>query len=133
MTNGEVQCIRLHSSFFAWSAAIVGQGTHVFDRLHFEARRFEGGDGTLATTARALDSDFDIFDAKLTRLLGGLLCGTLTGKRRALSAALESTGAGTCPTERISLGVGDRDHRVVKSCDNVRNSDRHVSTCAFLF
>jgi len=110
----------------------VGQWADVFDRLDFESGSFQGGDGTFAATARAFDSDFDIFDAKLASLLG-LLCGTLPRKRRALSAALEPGGPGTCPAERIALGVGDRDHRVVKSRDNVCDGDGHVSACAFLF
>jgi len=111
----------------------VGQGAHVFDRFYFETRGFEGGDGTFATTAGAFDSDFDIFDAKLPSLLGGLLCGTLPGKGRAFSAAFESASAGTCPAERIALGVGDRDRGVVKSRNNVCDGNGHVSARALLF
>ena len=53
-------------------------------------------------------------------------------KRRAFSAAFESAGSSTGPTQRIAFGIGDRDGRVVKGRVNVRDTAGNVAAYPFL-
>ena len=123
----------LDATFLAGTATIVWQRGDIFDGFHLEASRFKGRDGTLATTARSLDLHFYVLDSKFLSLFGSLLGSTLTGKRGALAAPLETTRAGTCPTERVSLGVGDRHGGVVKRRFDVGKRDGHVAPDGLLF
>src|SRR5579871_4631391 len=84
----------LHSPFFGWPAAVVGQGSDVLDGLDGKAGRLKRGDRRLTTGPGALDPHFDLLDAKLGRLLRRRFRGTLGSKRCALAAALEAHGPG---------------------------------------
>jgi hypothetical protein len=110
----------------------VWQGRDVFDGLDLQASGFQRGNRAFATTAWALHFDVDVFDAELTGLLGCLLSSTLAGKRRTLAASLEAGCASTGPAERIALGVGDRDHRVVEGRYDVGDSHGHVTSSGLL-
>src|SRR5262245_10480699 len=84
---------RLDTPPLGWTAAVVRDGGHVFDRLDGHAGGLQGGDRAFATGTRPLHQHFQFFHAVLRRLLSRLLTGTLTGKRRALAAAFEAAGA----------------------------------------
>jgi hypothetical protein len=108
------------------------QWGHILDGFHFQAGGFQSGDRTFATAAGAFDLHFDILDAKLLGLFSSLLSGTLTGKRGALAATLETARASARPTQRVTLGVGDCHGGVVEGRLDVSDHDRHVSTDRFL-
>ena len=95
-------------------AAVVRQRRDVLDRLDVQAGGLQGGDGRLAAGAGALDPHLDLLDAELRRLLGARLGGALGGERRALAAALEADRAGRGAAQRVAVGVGDGDDRVVE-------------------
>ena len=123
---------RLDPAFLPRAAAVVRNGGHIFNRLHVQAGGLQGGDGAFATGARPLHPHIDIFHAEFHRLLGGLLRGALAGEGGALAAPLEAAGAGAGPAERVALGVGDRDGRIVERRLDVSDADRNVAT-GFLF
>ena len=118
-----------HASLLTGTAAIVGKGCHIFDGFDLQTGRFQCGDGAFSTAPRPLDSNFQVLDAKLLGLFGHLLRGTLSGKRRTLSASLEATGTRTGPAQGIALVIGDRDRCVIKRCLDVGDSHRNVATC----
>ena len=100
----------------------------VFHRLHVETRRLQSRDGAFATRPRTVDANVNVFDAKLERLLGSLLGGTLSCKGCALTASLETAGTSTGPAERIALRIGDRHRCVVEGCFDKSNRNRHVTS-----
>ncbi len=99
----------------------MGDRGHIFNRLDCQASRLKSRYGTLATGARALDPDFDFFDAEFHRFFRRLLCGTLTGKRGTLATSLEVAGTATGPTEAIALRVGNSNRRVIKRRADMRD------------
>src|SRR5262245_25774326 len=131
MLETDVRC-ELDAALLAGTTAVVRKRRDVFDGLHFEAGGFERGDRAFAATAGALHFDFNFLDAELLGFVGGLLSGHLPGKRRALAAALETSGAGAGPAERITLGVGDGHGRVVERGLDVGDADRNIAA-GFLF
>ncbi len=118
----------LYSSFLARATAVVRQGRDVFDRLNFQASGFQRGDRTFAAAAGTFYFYVDVLHAKLARLLSHLLGSTLAGKRSALAASFEPARAGAGPTERVALGIGDRDRRVVEGRYDMGDSYGHVAT-----
>src|ERR1043165_7115434 len=54
----------------------------------------------------------------------------LRGVRGRLAAALEAHHAGRGPADRIALGIGDGDHRVVEAGVDVRDAGRDVLALA---
>jgi len=123
----------LDATLLARSASVVRDRCDVFDQLDLQAGRLKSGDGAFATRTRAFDPNFHVTHAELCCLFGGLLSRTLTGKGRALSAALETTGPGAGPAECVAFDVGDGHRRVVERRVYVGNAVGHVSPHAFLF
>ena len=62
----------------------------------------------------------------LLRQSARLVGGHLSGEWSALSGALEVDVAGACPGNRVALGIGDRNQRVVERRVDVRNTNRDV-------
>ena len=133
LSHSEIrQSLLLYSSFLARAAAVVRQGRDVFDRLNLQASGFQRGDRTFAAAAGAFYFYVDVLHAKLARLFSHLLGSTLAGKRSALAASFEPARAGAGPTERVALGIGDRDHRVVEGRHDVGDCHGHVATRGLL-
>ena len=124
---------KLDAAFLARTAAVVWDWRDFFNQFDVQTSRLEGRDRTFATAARALHSDFNVTHAKLSRLFGSLLSGTLASERRAFAASLEATGPGTGPAKRIAFRVSNRHCRVVERRVNVSNAIADVTTDAFLF
>jgi hypothetical protein len=64
------------------------------------------------------------------RLLGGVFRSNLRSVGRRLARALETHGPGRRPGNRVALGVGDGDHRIVERCRHVRDAGRDVLSFA---
>ena len=103
-------------------------GGNVFNRLYVQTSLLQSGYSTFTTAARTFDASVDFLHTKLDRLFSSLLCGTLSGKRRALSASFKSTCTGTCPAKCITLGIGDGYCCVVKGCLDMSNGNSHIAT-----
>ena len=103
----------------------------IFDQLHVQASGLQCGDRAFATRAWAFDTNFNVTHAKLAGLFSSLLSRTLTSERGALATTLESTGSGTGPTQGVTLGIGNRDGRVVERCMNVGDTVGNVAPNAF--
>ena len=118
----------LYATAFLRPASVVRNRRDVLDRLDLQTGRLQSRDGTLASTAGSLHFHVDLFHAELDRLLGHLLRGQLAGEGSTLPTALESARTGTCPAERIALGVGNRNRCVVERRSDVGYPHRHVAT-----
>jgi hypothetical protein len=123
----------LDSSFFSWSAAVMGNRCAIFNRLDIQTSRLERCNRTFSSTARSFDANVDLFDAELKCLVGCLLGGTLTGKRRAFSTSFETAGSRTGPTKRFAFGVSDGHGCVVKSRFDVGHAHGYVATSLTTF
>ena len=78
--------------------------------------------GPLTLTSTSLTPNF-------VAVAGGRLGGPLGGERRALAAALEADGAGRGPAQRVAVGVGDGDDRVVERRLDVGDAPADVASC----
>ena len=107
----------------------MGERRDILDAFDVHAGGLQRGDRALTTATGPLDADLEFLDPELGGLFRSLLGCTLPGKGRALATPLESTRSTTCPTERVSLGISNRNGRVVKTRHNKGDSGRH----AFLF
>lgn len=103
------------------------QRGYVFDRLDGQARLGKSRDRHVATAAGPFDANVDFFHTELLRFFGGLLSGHLSGKRRALTAALKSACAGRSPAKRVALNVGNRHIRVIEANFDVSDAAGDVS------
>ena len=106
----------------------MGDRRRIFDLLDGDACCLQRGDRRLTSGPRPLDANLDFLDPVLRSLLSRLLSGHLTSKRRALPRALETTRASTCPTNRITLGVGDRYLGIVERRLNERDCRRNITS-----
>jgi hypothetical protein len=100
----------------------------VFDLLDVQACSLKSGDCAFTSRTGTLDANFDISHSELGRFFSGLLGRALTGERSALAAALETTGSGAGPAQRVPFGIGDGDHRIVEGRDDERDSVGNVTT-----
>lgn len=128
MINWQRATIELHAATLARPTSIVWDGRHIFDNFYGHASSLKSRDGTFAPRSRSFDADIDFADPEFGRFFCRLLSRNLTGKRRALSTALKSTCAGTCPAQGVTLGIGDGDGGVIKGGANVRHGHRYIST-----
>jgi hypothetical protein len=101
---------------------------NVFDLLDVQACSLKSSDRAFASRTGTLDANFDVSHSELGRFFSGLLGGALTGERRAFAAALETTGSGAGPAQRVTFGIGDGDHRIVEGRDDERDSVGNVTT-----
>jgi len=95
------------------------QGGDIFDRLDNKPRRLQGRNGAFSTSAWSLYLDFYLFDPHFDGLFGRLLSRHLSGVRGTLAASLETARSRTRPAQRLTLQVGNSDHRVVEGCLDV--------------
>jgi len=112
---------------FARTASIVGNRRCIFDLLHGDPRRLQGSDCRFATRARPLHANLNFLNPILRSLFGSLLCRHLTSKRGAFPRSLEATRSGTRPTNRVTLGIGDRHLRVVERRLDERDRRRDIT------
>ena len=78
--------------------------------------------GPLTLTSTSLTPNF-------VAVAGGGLGGPLGGERGALAAPLEADRPGRGPAQRVAVGVGDRDGRVVERRLDVHDRPADVASC----
>ena len=119
---------RLNATLLARTTAVVRDRRYVFDQLDIQPSCLQRGDGAFTTRARTLHADFNVSHAKLGCLFRSLLSGALPSKRGALSTSFESARTGTCPAQRITLGIGDRHGRIIERGVDVRDATSDIAT-----
>src|SRR5690242_20043941 len=99
----------------------------VLDARDLQPVVLELNDRLLAAGAGAFDFYLDLDHAVLARLDGGLLRGPSGRPGGALAGALDAGDrAGRRPADRLAVGVGDGDDRVVERRADVRDAARHA-------
>src|SRR5262245_31804275 len=106
----------------AGPAPIVRDRRHVADRRDHEPRRLQRAQRRFAARARTRDLDLEGAHAMLLRLARSVFARDLSRVRGRFARALEAHGPGRRPGDRVALGVGDRDHRVVERGVHVRHA-----------
>ena len=73
----EIKATKLKSdaTLFARATSVVRDRSDIFDRLDVHSCCLDRGDRTFATTARTIDANINIANAKLDRFFGSLLRG----------------------------------------------------------
>ncbi len=103
------------------------QRCDVFDSRDLQSCVLQVQNGLFAAGAGAVDLDLDLDHARLAGLLGSVLGGASGGVGSALARALEVPALpGRRPRDRLAVGVGDGDHRVVEGRLDVRDAARHA-------
>lgn len=97
------------------------QRRDIFDRLDRQSRRLQARNGAFTPRPGTLDTNFDFFDTEFGGLLSTGFCGTLCGKRSALTAPLEARSARRRPAQHIAIQIGDCDGRVIERRLDVRD------------
>src|SRR6185312_4190675 len=95
--------------------AIVRDRGHVADAGDRKADRLERAKSALTARAGSLDLDLERSDAVVGGLAARVFGGDLGGIGSRLAAALEAHHPGARPGNRIALGIGDGDHRIVEA------------------
>jgi len=105
----------------------------ILNILNTESQSVQGTDSRLAAGAWPADANVNIFDTELERSFAGLVRRNLSCKRGRFTRATESTTAGRCPRESITLAIGNRDDRVIEGSMDVRYRVNHVLFDLLLF
>src|SRR5205823_9524622 len=123
----------LNSSFLWWTTPVMRKRRDVFDSTDFQSCILQVQDSLLAACTGAFYLHFHFQHAVFARLGGGLFGGATGGKRRALARALEPDRPRRRPGDRLTIGVGDRHHRVVERRPDVCHAARHALAKLFLW
>src|SRR5215470_10233049 len=106
--------LRLHAPPLARPTTVVRNRRHVADRSNGEAGRLQGAQCRFTTGPRTRDLHFKRAHAVLLGLARHILACHLGRVRRRFARPLEAHGTGRRPCNRVALGIGNRDHRVVE-------------------
>lgn len=107
-------------------------GRHVADRIYPDPCLTDRSDRRLAAAARALDPNFDFTHTGFDRLACDLRSCLLCGKRCSLSRTAETACSRRGLCNQITVGVRDRDQRIVERSRNVNDPVGNILSL-FLF
>src|SRR6266851_1869610 len=119
----------LHAPALARPATIVRDRRYVTDRRNGEARRLQSTQRRFAARARPRHFHFKSAHAVFLGFARNILARHLGRIRGRFTRPLETHGARRRPRNRITLGVGDRDHCVIER--RVHVSDAGGDVLAF--
>src|SRR4051794_21773826 len=100
--------------------------SRVLDLTDFHPCGSQCADRRLTARTRTADADFDATHAVIARLVGGVLCGLLSGERSALTRTAETKRARALPGNHVAVRIRDRHQRVVERRKNRHNPMRDV-------
>src|ERR1700756_3268671 len=103
-----------HAAAFARTTAVMGNGRYVTDRGDVETRRLDRAQRRFASRTGTRDLDLERAHAMLGRLPNGVLRRDLRREWGRFAGPLESHRASRRPGDRVALGVGNGDHRIVE-------------------
>ena len=101
-------------------ATIVRDRRHIPNRSDGKPCRLQGAQSRFTARAWPLYLDLESAHAMFHGLTPGILGRDLRSIRRRFARTLETLATRRRPRDRISLGVGDRDHRIVKGRIHMR-------------
>ena len=104
----------------------MGDRRDIGDLHHAEPDGIQCTNCRLASRARALYADFDVFHAIFLSRAAGFLRRNLGCERGALARSAKSTTTRRRPGQSIALPIGDRDDRVVERSMDVRDRIRNL-------
>src|SRR5271157_2592510 len=116
----------LHSAPLGRTAAVVRNRRNVPNGTHVQTGGGECAHRRFASRSGAADPHIHATHSVITRLVGGVHCGLLSGKRRSLARTTEAQRTRTLPRHRVSRGIGDGDNGVVEGRLNVHQPVRNV-------
>jgi len=102
----------------------------IADRRNAYARLTYGPDRRLASAARPFYADFNLTHPRIGSLSRGLAGSLLRGERRSFSGTAKAPSSRRRLGDKVAVGIGDRDHRVVKRRSDMNDPVRNV---LFLF
>ena len=105
----------------------------ILNILNTESQSIQGTNSRLAAGAWPTNANVNIFDTELERGFAGLVRRNLGCKRCRFTRSTETTTAGRCPREGITLAIGNRDDRVIEGSMDVRYRVNHVLFNLLLF
>jgi hypothetical protein len=105
---------------FGRSATIVWDRRHIPNRSDRKPYCLQGAQSRFTARARPLDLDLESAHAMFHGLTTGILGGHLGSIGCRFARTLEPLAAGRRPRDRITLRIGDRDHRIIKSRIHMR-------------
>ena len=105
----------------------MGNRRCIFNELDGDPGSLQRGDRRFAARTRSLYANLDFLDPVLRSLFSSLLGRHLTSKRRALPRTFKPTRSRTRPTNRVTLGIGDRHLRVVEGRLDERDRRRDIT------
>src|SRR5579864_8514224 len=105
---------RSYTPALTWPAAIMRNRSHVPNGGNGEPRRLQGTQRRFAARARPCHLDFERAHAVLLGLLSHILRRDLSRIGGRFARPLETHSARRRPCNRVALGVGHRDHRIVE-------------------
>src|SRR5947207_4316250 len=115
---------------FRRAAAVMRDRRHVTDRGDREPDRLQRAQGGFPAGTWAFHLDVEGTHAMLHGLAPGILGGDLRRIRRRFARTLEPLAARGRPRDRVALGIGDRDHRVVEGRRDMRGARSDVLALA---
>ena len=105
----------------------MGYRRDIFNGPDHDTRRLESCDRTFTARARALDLDLHFLHPELRGTFRTGFGSTLSGKRGALSASLETDSSSRSPTQHVTVRISDRHDRVVERRLDMSDSPSDVS------
>src|SRR6266446_6933761 len=118
--------LRLHAPALARPTTVMRNRRHVADRRNGEAGRLQGAQCRFATRPRTRNLHFKRAHAVLLGLARNILARHLGCVRRRFARPLEAHGAGRRPGNRVALGIGNCDHRIIECRVHVGDARSNV-------
>ena len=101
--------------------------SNILNRSDHDARSLEAGNRAFAAGTRPLDLNFHFLHPELRGTFRTGFGSTLSGKRGALSASLETDGPSGSPAQHVTVRISDRHDRVVERRLDMSDSPGDVS------
>src|SRR5215210_6737201 len=116
----------LHTPALPRPAAIMRNRSDVTDRRDGKTCRLQRAQRRFPARSGTRYLDFEGAHAVFLRLLGGIFGSDLSRVGCGFAGAFEAHGAGRRPGDRIALGVGDGNHRIVEARIHMRDAGGDV-------
>ena len=92
----------------------------------FEANRIQCAHCRFTPWAGSFDTHFKVLNTAFLRCFTCSLSRNLRSKRRALTRTAKTGTTRCCPSQSITLTIGNRHDGVIKRCVNMSNSFSHI-------
>lgn len=118
----------LHAALFGRAAAVVWQGSDVFDRRDFHTQLRQGADGSFTAAAGSFYKYVGTFHAGVQGYLTAISGGSLCGVGSVLLGTAEAHFTGRAPGDHLTGFVGNGNDDVIEG-----GADVHVAVGVHLY